>query len=218
MIIPSNYTPIQITVTDDNQCSSIYYIWQDIYLANRDIYSYVSYISLARTYNLIYSLIKTDKLNFLNYPYTVVPTSSAENIEFYKLNYFSELILKEENNIKEIIAFDGSQKWYKNGKLHRDKDLPALILSDRRQEWFTDGLRHRDNDLPAIIHPDGTQKWYQNNQSHRDNDLPAIIHADGTQEWYKDGLIHRDNDLPAIIYTSGSKQWYKNGLRYDNPS
>jgi len=196
MIIPTNYTPVQITVPDNGDCLTILHIWQDIYLTNRDIYSYVSYISLARTYNLIYTFIKTDNLKEINYyyPYTVIPISSAENINFYKLNEYNELILKEENDIQVVIDYSGSQKWYKYGKLHRD------------------------NDLPAVTCENGTQFWLKNGERHRDNDLPAVIYHNGTQEWYKDGERHRDNDLPAIIYSNGRKEWYKHGVQYAYPS
>jgi len=141
MLIPPKYTPVQITVPDDEKCSTILHIWQNVYSINQDSYSYVSHVSLVRTYNLIYTLIKTDKLKLLKYPYTVIPISSAENIEFYKLNYFSELTLKKENDILETINYAGSQFWYKNGKLHRDNNLAAIILPDGSQSWYQNGVR-----------------------------------------------------------------------------
>jgi len=170
MIIPPNYTPVQIPVPDDKDCESIYYIWYNIYFTNRDTFSYISHLSLARTYNLIYALIKTDKLKFLNYLYTTIPLISAGNINFYKLNNTYQLVLKEENDIKEIGTFYGIRYWYKNGNLHRD------------------------NDLPAAIYPDGTQAWYQNGLCHRDNDLPALTWKDGRQLWYKHGVKY---DYPS---------------------
>ena len=105
------------------------------------------------------------------------------------------------------------QMWYKNGRVHRDNDLPAEIYNNGTQYWFQNGLCHRENDLPAAI-SNGTQLWYKNGLRHRDNDLPAIIYLNGTQKWYKNGLRHRDNYLPAIIYSSGSQEWYKNGKQY----
>jgi len=162
MLIPPNYTPVQFVIPDDRICSSVYHRWENIYLTNQDTYSYISYVSLARTYNLIYALVRTDKLKILKYLYTVIPTSSAGNIEFYKLNKYNELILKEENNIQEIVVFDGTQFWYKDGYLHRDSDLPALIYSNGRKEWYQNGIKHRDNNLPAIIRTDGSQEWYRN--------------------------------------------------------
>jgi len=162
MIIPPDYTPIQFIVPDDKQCTTIFYIWDAIYSTNQDTYSYISHLSLARKYNLIYSLIKTKNLKLLKYPYTTVPTSSAGNIEFYKLNKNYHLILKEENDIQEATDTHGTQFWFKNGEMHRDKDLPAIIFYNGTQYWYKNGLIHRDNNLPAMICSDGMQKWYKN--------------------------------------------------------
>jgi len=214
MIIPPNYTPVQITVPDDNQCSTIYNMWHNIHKANIDTDSYISHLSLAREYNLIYALVKTDKLKLLKYPYTEIPISSAENIDLYKLNNNICLILKEENDILELINYAETQFWYKNGQPHRDDDLPAVIHTSGRKEWWKDGYLHRDNDLPAIIYDDGRQEWYQNGVCHRDNDLPAVIKTNGSQFWYKNGQLHRDNDLSAAIYSNGRKEWWKNGVSY----
>jgi len=87
------------------------------------------------------------------------------------------------------IKNDGYQCWYKNGKLHRDNDLPAIITPNEKKYWYKNGVRHRDNDLPAVILANGDQFWYQNGKLHRDNDLPAIIYANGDQKWFKNGLI-----------------------------
>jgi len=161
MIIPTDYTPVQITVPDDRECVSIYIIWKNIYLTNQDTYSYISHVYLARTYNLICTLIKTDKLKEINFPYTVIPISSAENIEFYKLNNNIHLVFKEEN-ILETIDYAGAKFWYKNGLRNRDNDLPAIISANGTQYWYKDGYIHRDNNLPAVICKDGSQAWYQN--------------------------------------------------------
>jgi hypothetical protein len=84
----------------------------------------------------------------------------------------------------------GNEYWYKNGKLHRDNDLPAAI-SLRSKCWYKNGLLHRDNDLPAVTSPNGYQGWYKNGEFHRDNDLPAVIYPNGTQIWCINGKIYR---------------------------
>lgn len=61
------------------------------------------------------------------------------------------------------IASNGTQKWYQNGKLHRE-------------------------DGPAIVWADGSKFWYQNNQRHR-LDGPAIECCDGENEWYIDNVL-----------------------------
>ena len=49
-----------------------------------------------------------------------------------------------------------------------------------------DGKRHRDGDLPAVIYASVSQIWAK---YHRDGDLPATT---GGQAWFKDGWWHRD--------------------------
>ena len=109
------------------------------------------------------------------------------------------------------INYPNVQKWYQNGKLHRDNDQPAIIRSDGSKEWYQNGKLHRDNDQPAIICSNGNQTWYQNGKLHRDNDQPAIIYPNGKKEWYQNGKLHRDNDQPASITPSGNMKWAQNG-------
>jgi hypothetical protein len=98
-----------------------------------------------------------------------------------------------------IINSHGHYLWYKEGKLHRDCDLPAVIYENGDQEWYKEGKLHRDCDLPAIISDNGHQHWYKEGKLHRDCDLPAVIYEYGNRYWYKEGKLHRDGDLPAII-------------------
>jgi hypothetical protein len=113
-----------------------------------------------------------------------------------------------------IINCHAHQEWYKEGKYHRDGDLPAVIYAGRSQEWWKKGKLHRDGDLPARIYAGGAKHWYKEGRIHRDGDLPAVIDQGGHQHWYKEGRIHRDGDLPARIYTDGSMGWYKEGREF----
>jgi hypothetical protein len=54
--------------------------------------------------------------------------------------------------------------------------------------WYKDGKLHRDGDLPAIEYANSLRYWYKDGKLHRDGDLPAVEYASGTKEWYKDGL------------------------------
>jgi hypothetical protein len=101
------------------------------------------------------------------------------------------------------------QPWYKEGKLHRDGDLPA-VESDSGRYWYKEGKLHRDGDLPAYIDWKGSQYWYKEGKLHRDGDLPAIILSNGNQHWYTQGKLHRDGDLPAIESDRG-RYWYTEG-------
>ena len=108
----------------------------------------------------------------------------------------------------------GTKRYHKNGKLHRDGDLPAIEYVNGRKEYYKNGERHRDGDLPAIEHVNGSKYYYKNDNLHRDGDLPAIEYPDGSKHYYKNGELHRDGDLPAIEWQDGSKEYYKNGIEH----
>ena len=101
-------------------------------------------------------------------------------------------------------------KWYKNGNLHRDYDLPAIEYSSGAKFWYQEGDLHREGDLPAIIYGNDIKEWRQRGLLHRDGDLPAFIHY-GTKWWYKNGKKHRDYNLPAMESFSGNKEWWIDG-------
>jgi hypothetical protein len=42
-----------------------------------------------------------------------------------------------------VIRTDGSQEWYRDGKLHRDDDGPAVINTDGTMEWWVNGTQIR---------------------------------------------------------------------------
>ena len=95
-----------------------------------------------------------------------------------------KIVVSEEQLAVLLLAYKGTQFWYKNGQLHRD------------------------NDLPAIIYPSGIQYWCQNGKFHRDGDLPAMIDSKGNRAWYKEGKLHRDPNLkprhhPVHLQTTG---------------
>lgn len=74
------------------------------------------------------------------------------------------------------------------------------ITNSLSQVWSKNGKLHRDNDLPAVIRKDGTREWWVNGERHRENDLPAYIDFIGNKSWYKNGLLHRDGDFPAVEF------------------
>ena len=109
-------------------------------------------------------------------------------------------VLHSYDNKPAEIRYGRFAVWYKNGKVHREGDLPAymdLKYPETFLTWYKNGVMHRDGDLPALI--DGDKKvWYKNGVIHRESGLAAYV--DGkTQKWYVRGLLHRENDLPAII-------------------
>jgi hypothetical protein len=94
-----------------------------------------------------------------------------------------------------------------------------MIKNGRYEEtnnvrWYLNGQLHRDNDLPAIEWNDGDKYWYQHGQLHRENDLPAYIIIGGNKYWYQHGKYHRTAG-PAIECADGNKSWYLNGELLD---
>ena len=80
--------------------------------------------------------------------------------------------------------------------------------------WFKNGKCHRDNNLPAMKYSNGDKCWYKSGECHRNGDLPAIEYSNGGKVWCKNGKLHRDGDLPAEECANGNKQWCKNGIKY----
>jgi hypothetical protein len=77
-------------------------------------------------------------------------------------------------NNKPICEVDkaGNQRWYLNGKLHRE-DGPAIITKNDML-WYLNGKRHRE-DGPAIILYGGIEKfWWHYDMRHRIGG-PAVI-------------------------------------------
>jgi hypothetical protein len=104
-----------------------------------------------------------------------------------------------------------------HGKYHRDDNGPSytsrmmdgtLII----QKWYKNGELHRDNDMPAVIDYRHRVEYYRNGRLHRDGDNPAYI-DNGEVFYYKDGILHRDNDEPAVI-SRDERGYYKNGNQY----
>ena len=111
---------------------------------------------------------------------------------------------------------------YKNGLLHSYDDKPAIFCKISRQKiWFKDGKRHRDCDLPAIESP-SLLAWYKNGKRHRERDLPAKIWLNiskiprilgpVSEEWYINGKRHREGNMPAVIdYYLNLQEYWING-------
>lgn len=95
--------------------------------------------------------------------------------------------------------------YYKDGKLHRDDDLPA-IEGPKYKAWYKEGLVHRDGALPAI-ESDVYKEWWRNGLLYRDDNLPAIERKDGSKEWWRYGKRYRKGG-PAILYSDGTWACY----------
>jgi hypothetical protein len=111
----------------------------------------------------------------------------------------------------------GTKRYYRDGVLHRDNDLPAVEYDNGSREWWVHGKRLRwDPRSPTEILCDptnynvaGTRIWHSlDSKKHRDDDNPAVIHADGTKEWWFNGQRYRGNGLPTIETGDGQKLWH----------
>ena len=81
-----------------------------------------------------------------------------------------------------------TEKYYRDGLLHRDGDEPAVDHGGDL-EYYKNGIRHRDGDKAAI-------KYHQTNGWELE---PNKKEACCFKAYYKNGLRHRDADKPAYI-------------------
>jgi hypothetical protein len=97
-------------------------------------------------------------------------------------------IIPQNGFIKDGLEIDdrGTQRWWKNGLLHRE-DGPAVIYLDGYESWYLNGESHRI-DGPAVIGPNDCYEWYFNNEHHR-LDGPAVKNEYGELWYYHDQYI-----------------------------
>lgn len=63
-----------------------------------------------------------------------------------------------------VVLANGTQLFYKHGRLHRERDRPAVI-SRNLKRWYWNGELHRDGCLPAVLPTNvgrrkGGTSWY----------------------------------------------------------
>lgn len=105
------------------------------------------------------------------------------------------------------VSVNGDRFWTKDGKYHRDGDLPAIVYADGTKQWYVNGKRHRDGNLPAVECSTGDKEWWVHGRLHRNFGLPAVHYADGTQKWFENGFYFRANDLPVITKGWEYQEW-----------
>lgn len=69
------------------------------------------------------------------------------------------------NSEFQLIKIDigGTVKYYQDGYLHRDGDLPAVILAGSNVSiWYQNNKKSRGNDQPAVVIPDGENEYWLN--------------------------------------------------------
>jgi hypothetical protein len=118
--------------------------------------------------------------------------------------------------ISRFIPLYEKLMYYKNGKLHRDGNMPAVVDNNRYGrgvEYWYEGKLHRDK-FPAVITPDGWMYWYKHGLLHSPSpDHPATISKSRkgeTKRWYWNGKPHRIGG-PATVTANGGTVWFYEG-------
>lgn len=121
------------------------------------------------------------------------------------------LKIVEENAYTSFILGDREYRKYKNGD----------------EKWYKDGKLHRDNDLPAIIEIFDNEKlfheaWYMNGKRHRKYNHASVFyyhHSNGKkfESWWKNGELHREEGPAYIEYFEDDnvekESWWLNGVK-----
>jgi hypothetical protein len=84
---------------------------------------------------------------------------------------------KMPGDIDIFTHLDGTKKWYRGGKLHRD-DGPAIEGANGFQAWYRDGKPHRD-DGPAVMWSGGLQQWFLDGMEVAREDVLGATPPDG---------------------------------------
>lgn len=100
-----------------------------------------------------------------------------------------------EESTKQVDS-EGNTRWYKNGVLHRDNDLPAVIYKENIREWYINGQRHREK-KPAVI-AFGLKVWIQNDVFHR-LDGPAVEAYGGRKKWFIHGVEYSKEEFDICL-------------------
>ena len=166
----------------------------EIFKSNQDgeVYTYIN----GKQSDLSFRDYISEKSN----TYEITMDSQAEELlGTYEVEFFSN------GNLK-------SEKWLKDGQLHRE-DGPAQIEHSRdgtvwSETWYTQGERNR-LDGPAVTeyHDNGRvniEMWYVQNERHREDGPAYIGRSEETgqiteESWFLNDMEHR-LDGPAEIY------------------
>lgn len=89
----------------------------------------------------------------------MISYANKERVKYCSLS--SDLMTKYCNGSHTYENRKGDLSWEKDGKWHRDGDLPAWIGADGRLEWWQNNQLHRICG-PAVIYPSGALEWWIN--------------------------------------------------------
>jgi len=112
----------------------------------------------------------------------------------------------EEN--KPIIDNLGNQRWYKDGKLHRDNDQPAVIRVDGTKYWCQNGEIYREDDeKPAMIKKNKEHCWVEKH-------VYGLITVYHQEKWKEVWTGLPSKTLINVVYIP---DWYKTfkGIKFE---
>jgi hypothetical protein len=145
---------------------------------------------------------------FVNHISSRLYREHLENLYWTCRSMHSELDKSGEYIYKEICL---------HHKPHSIDDLPAEIYKNGHHFWYKEGKRHRDGDLPASIfvsvranvHSIVGMEWYNEGELHRDCDLPSRISVFMDPAWYIEGIRYKYPPLYTNLDKSGKNILYK---------
>jgi len=88
-----------------------------------------------------------------------------------------------DEQLSELISLEHNRTEF----LEKEKLIMPVRYSRDYKIWYKEGKVHRDDDLPAKIYANGTQVWYQRGEVMRSGFAPDWITGSGKMLWHKNG-------------------------------
>ncbi len=145
-------------------------------------------------------------------------TVTTETIDGIHHTYYSRDGIVVAECRKSVQGFYNIERWYRDGKLHRD-DGPAEIsyFDDQLDEeyWYRHGKLHRKDGPAEIWYECGQiikEYWCRDDKLHREDGPAEIYYENGQideEYWRRDGKLCPTGVLTSAIYNNiTSKVWY----------
>jgi hypothetical protein len=112
---------------------------------------------------IILDVTGKDRHTFIN--------SNGDLISFYKIikdgntyhsTSYEKIIPIYDDFFSTVITSSGTKKWFKNGKLHRNHNLPAIVFwLKKKDKYYNNGIEYFPN-IPQIYPkytPNIPQRW-----------------------------------------------------------
>jgi len=87
--------------------------------------------------------------------------------------------------------------------LHSFDDEPAIICNDGTKFWFKNGKKHRDNNLPAVIRYNGDVEFYKNGKQYWFINNKEYYYMNTIKEKFKNKILKLKNINMTILKDNG---------------